>query len=102
MSKKYKIPEESPTLKVSEPTVAYNVRPSRRTRFETMTHQAVHEVYAMPDREMTQEDLWRAIEQDSELLLKPSEIVDDGDETIDLEEAREILLRTVREEYARP
>ncbi len=37
MSKKYNTPEEPPTLKVAEPAVAYNVRPSRRTRVETMT-----------------------------------------------------------------
>jgi len=52
--------------------------------------------------EMNQEDLWRAIEQDPELTLKPSEIVDDDGETIDLETFRSDLHRMIEEVYAEP
>ena len=49
-----------------------------------------------------QEDLWRAIEQDEDLLLKPSEIVDDTGEAIELEAFRSDLLRMIDEVYAEP
>lgn len=49
-----------------------------------------------------QEDLWRAIEQDEGLLLKPSEIVDDTGEAIELEAFRSDLLRMIDEVYAEP
>ena len=49
---------------------------------------------------MKQEDLWRAIEQDEELLLKPSEIVDDCGEAIELESFRADLHRMIDEVYA--
>ena len=47
-----------------------------------------------------QEDLWRAIEQDEDLLLKPSEIMDDTDEAIELETFRSDLHRMIEEVYA--
>ena len=55
-----------------------------------------------PKREMTQEDLWRTIEQDPELTLKPSEILDDDDEVIDLETFRADLHKMIEEVYAEP
>ena len=48
------------------------------------------------------EDLWHAIEQDEDLLLKPSEIVDDGGEAIDLETFRADLYKMIDEVYAEP
>ncbi len=51
-------------------------------------------------REATQEDLWRAIEQDPELTLKPSDIVADDGEAIDLETFRADLHKMVEEVYA--
>ena len=54
------------------------------------------------EHEKTQEDLWRTIEQDPELLLKPSEIVDDGGEAIDLETFRADLHKMIEEVYAEP
>ena len=53
-------------------------------------------------REKTQENLWRAIEQDPELALSPSEIVDDNGEAIDLETFRSDLHRMIEEVYAEP
>ena len=53
------------------------------------------------EHEKTQEDLWRTIEQDPELLLKPSEIVDDGGEAIDLETFRASTLRRSVQIYTR-
>ena len=52
-------------------------------------------------RNESQEDLWHAIEQDEDLLLKPSEIVDDGGEAIDLETFRADLHRMIDEVYMR-
>ena len=48
----------------------------------------------------SQEDLWHAIEQDPELTLKPSVIVEDDGEAIDLEIFRADLHRMVEEIYA--
>ena len=48
----------------------------------------------------SQEDLWRAIGQDSELTLKPSVIAADDGEAIDLETFRADLHRMVDEIYA--
>ena len=53
-------------------------------------------------RNMTQEDLWHTIEQDPELALFPSEIVDDDGEAIDLETFRADLHRMIEEVYAEP
>jgi len=50
----------------------------------------------------SQEDLWSAIAQDEELLLKPSEIVDDGGEAVDLETFRADMHRMIEEVYAEP
>lgn len=50
----------------------------------------------------SQMDLWNAIEQDEELLLKPSEISHDGGETMDLETFRADLHRMVEKVYAEP
>lgn len=50
--------------------------------------------------DVSQEDLWRVIEQDEELLLKPSEIADDGGEAVDLETFRADLHMMVEETYA--
>ena len=50
--------------------------------------------------EATGEDLWHAIEQDSELTLKPSVIAADDGEAIDLETFRADLHRMVDEIYA--
>ena len=60
----------------------------------------IQQMRDMPNHDKTQEDLWRAIEQDPELLLKPSEIVDDGGEAIDLKTGREKLHETVGGGYA--
>ena len=62
----------------------------------------LQELRRVPEREKTQEDLWRAIEQDPELLLKPSEIVDDGGEAIDLETFRADLHKMIEDVYAEP
>lgn len=51
---------------------------------------------------MTQEDLWHTIEQDPELTLFPSEVVDDDGEEIDLETFRADLHRMIEEVYAEP
>lgn len=51
---------------------------------------------------MTQEDLWHTIEQDPELALFPSEIVEDDGEAVDLETFRADLHRMVEEVYAEP
>ena len=48
----------------------------------------------------SQEDLWRAIEQDPELTLKPSDIVADDGEAIDLESFRADLHRMIEDVYA--
>ena len=50
----------------------------------------------------SQEDLWRAIEHDPELTLKPSVIAADDGEAIDLETFRADLHRMVEEIYAEP
>ena len=50
----------------------------------------------------SQDTLWHAIEQDKELLLKPSEIVDDFGETIELETFRADLHRMIEDVYAEP
>jgi hypothetical protein len=52
------------------------------------------------ERNVPQEDLWRAIEQDKNLTLKPSEISADHAETIDIETFRTDLHRMVEEIYA--
>ena len=54
-------------------------------------------------RNESQEDLWHAIEQDEDLLLKPYfEFVYDGGEAIDLETFRADLHRMIDEVYAEP
>ena len=53
---------------------------------------------SVPDA--TQEDLWRAIEQDPELTLKPSDIVESDGEAIDLESFRADLHKMIEEVYA--
>ena len=50
----------------------------------------------------SQDTLWHAIEQDEELLLKPSEIVGDCSETIELETFRADLHRMVEDVYTEP
>jgi len=52
------------------------------------------------ERNVPQEDLWRAIEQDKNLTLKPSAISADHAETIDIETFRTDLHRMVEEIYA--
>lgn len=52
------------------------------------------------EQNASQEDLWRAIEQDPELTLKPSNIVADDGEAIDLETFRADLHKMVEEVYA--
>ena len=52
------------------------------------------------ERNSSQEDLWRAIEQDPELTLKPSVIVEDDGEAVDLETFRTDLHRMIEEVYA--
>ena len=47
--------------------------------------------------ESAQEDLWHALEQDPELLLKPSEIEAKDGETIDLETFRADLHKMIDE-----
>jgi len=83
MNKEYKTSDEA-TPMASEPTAVY-------------TTSGTHSVLA---KKHSQEDLWRAIEQDQELLLKPSEIIDDGGEAIDLETFRADLHKMVEEVYA--
>ena len=51
---------------------------------------------------VSQEDLWHAIEQNPELTLKPSVITADDGEAIDLETFRADLHRMVEEIYAEP
>ena len=48
----------------------------------------------------SQDDLWRAIEHDTALLLKPSKIVDDNSEGIDLETFRADLHAMIEDVYA--
>jgi len=62
----------------------------------------IQQMRIQPDLDMTQEDLWHTIEQDSELLLKPSEIVEDGGKAIDLETFRADLHRMIEDVYAQP
>ncbi len=50
----------------------------------------------------SQKDFGCAIEQDEELLLTPSEIVDDGGKAMDLETFRADLHRMVDKVYAEP
>lgn len=50
----------------------------------------------------SQEDLWRSIEQDPELTLKPSVIAADDGEAIDLETFRADLHKMVDEIYTEP
>ena len=50
--------------------------------------------------EATQEDLWHAIEQDPELLLKPSVIEAEYGEAIDIETFRADLHKMIEEIYA--
>jgi hypothetical protein len=85
MTKKYKTPSPS-TPMASEPTAVYTT---------SGAHSPLTKKYS-------QEDLWHAIEQDPELLLKPSEIIDDDDEVIDLETAREMTHQAVHNVYAMP
>ncbi len=47
-----------------------------------------------------QKELWRDIEQDEDLLLKPSEIVDECGEAIDLETFRAELYKMIDDVYA--
>ena len=54
------------------------------------------------ERNELQEDLWRAIEQDDELLLKPSEISQDGGEVMDIETFRADLHSMIDNVYAEP
>lgn len=51
-------------------------------------------------KEASQEDLWRAIEQDPELTLKPSDILADDGEAIDLETFRADLHKMIEDVYA--
>ena len=62
----------------------------------------IHQMRVLPDCDMTQEKLWHAIEQAPELQLKPSEIVDDGGEAVDLETFRADLHKMIEEVYAEP
>jgi len=50
--------------------------------------------------EATQGDLWHSIEQDPELLLKPSQIEAEDGEAIDLETFRSDLHKMIEEIYA--
>ena len=54
-----------------------------------------------PERDMISDDICRDIWQEVEDEYKDV-VLDDDDETVDLETAREMLLATVREEYAKP
>ena len=47
-----------------------------------------------------QEDFWQTIEQEHELTLKPSVIVSDDDEVVDLDDFRADLHRMVEEIYS--
>ena len=51
-------------------------------------------------RDASQEDLWRAIEQDPELTLKPSLIEAHNGDAVDLETFRADLHKMVEEVYA--
>ena len=55
---------------------------------------------SVSQREASQEDLWHAIEQNPELMLKPSVIAEEDGEVIDLETFRADLHRMVEEIYA--
>ena len=56
----------------------------------------------MPEQDIAQYDLWRAIEQYPELTLSPSKIVDDEEDAIDLETFRADMHRMIEEVYAEP
>ena len=53
------------------------------------------------ERDLISDDVCREIWQEVEDENK-NVVFDDDDETVDLETAREMLLATVREEYAKP
>ena len=63
---------------------------------------SIQQMTAGQERNESQEDLWCASEQDEELLLKPSEIVADGGEAVDLETFRADLHKMIDTVYAEP
>ena len=68
---------------------------------QELVDQRMQQMRMERERNASQEDLWRAIEQDPELTLKPSVIdVHDG-EAIDLETFRADLHKMVEEIYAK-
>ena len=92
-------------IKVNE-AVLRNIRPELKTTsairqwVQQQIDLRIQQIAAEQRQNETQEDLWRAIEQDEELLLKPSEIVDDCGEAIELESFRADLHRMIDEVYA--
>ena len=92
-------------IKVNE-AVLRNIRPELTTTsairqwVQQQIDLRIQQIVAEQRQNETQEDLWRAIEQDEELLLKPSEIVDDCGEAIELESFRADLHRMIDEVYA--
>ena len=94
-------------IKVNE-AVLRNIRPELKTTsairqwVQQQIDLRIQQMAAEQRQNGTQENLWRAIEQDEELLLKPSDIVDDCGEAIDLETFRSDLYRMMDEVYAEP
>ena len=68
---------------------------------QKLVDEHLQQLRRLPESDMIPNDVCREIWQEVENEYKDVAF-DDDDEAIDLEEAREILLRTVREEYARP
>ena len=94
-------------IKVNE-AVLRNIRPELKTTsairqwVQQQIDLRIQQMAAEQRQTETQENLWRAIEQDEELLLKSSDIVDDCGEAIDLETFRSDLYRMIDEVYAEP
>jgi hypothetical protein len=94
-------------IKVNE-AVLRNIRPELTTTsairqwVQQQIDLRIQQIVAEQRQNETQEDLWRAIEQDEELLLKPSVISHNGGEAMDLETFRADLHRMVEKVYAEP
>ena len=86
MSKKYKTPEE-PTSMVEEPTMSYNESVSHVTPIPSMSTHEKLKMNTMSDDEYFDELI--------------DQVRHDDKETMSIEEAREMTLAAVREEYAK-
>ena len=92
-------------IKVNE-AVLRNIRPELTTTsairqwVQQQIDLRIQQIAAEQRQNETQEDLWRAIEQDEDMLLKPSEIVHDRGEAIELETFRAELHKMIDDVYA--